>query len=65
MGIPIKYRIRARESADSEAIRLALRGRCVGGQTSAIEYQYGGGKARSGPLSLHPSWCVSRLISSW
>ncbi len=55
----------ASESARSEAIRLALRELgYIEGQNIAIEYRYGEGK-RIGTLSLPPSWCVSRLISSW
>ena len=53
------------ESTRSEAIRLALRelGH-IEGQNIAIEYRYAEGK-RIGSLSSRPSWCVSRLISSW
>ena len=55
----------ARESARSEAIRLALRELgYIEGQNIAIEYRYTEGKPDR-PLSLRPSWCVSRLISSW
>ena len=55
----------ASESARTEGIRLALRERgYIEGQNIAIEYRYGEGKiARL--LSFWPSWCVSRLISSW
>ena len=55
----------ARESTRAEAIRLALRERgYIEGQNIAIEYRYTEGK-RDGLLSLPPSWCVSRLTSSW
>ena len=55
----------ARESARAEAIRLALRELgYIEGQNIAIEYRYAEGK-RDRSLSLRPSWCVSRLISSW
>ena len=55
----------ASESARAEAIRLALRERgYIEGQNIAIEYRYAEGKL-IGSLSLPPSWCVSRLISSW
>ena len=55
----------ASESPRSEAIRLALRERgYIEGQNIATEYRYAEGKA-IGTLSLRPSWCVSRLISSW
>ena len=55
----------ASESARSEAIRLALRELgYIEGQNIAIEYRYSEGK-QIGNLSLPPSWCVSRLISSW
>ena len=53
------------ESARSEGIRLALRERgYIEGQNIAIEYRYAEGSP-IGSLSLRPSWCVSRLISSW
>ena len=53
------------ESARAEAIRLALRELgYIEGQNIAIEYRYAEGKP-IGTLSLRPSWCVSRLISSW
>jgi hypothetical protein len=55
----------ARESTRSEAIRLALRERgYIEGQNIAtsIDMRRGGS---IGPLSLRPSWCVSRSISSW
>ena len=56
----------AGESTRAEAIRLALRELgYIEGQNIAIEYRYARGKARSVRLSLRPSWCVSRLISSW
>ena len=52
------------ESARSEAIRLALRERgYIEGQNIAIEYRYAEG-IPIGSLSLRPSWCVSRAISS-
>jgi putative ABC transport system substrate-binding protein len=55
----------ATESARVEAIRLALRERGhIEGQNIAIEYRYAEGKIDRS-LSLRPSWCVSRLISSW
>jgi hypothetical protein len=55
----------ARESTRSEAIRLSLRELgYVEGQNIAIEYRYSEGKPDRAP-SLPPSWCVSRLISSW
>ena len=55
----------ARDSTRAEAIRLALRERgCIEGQNIAIEYRYAEG-IPIGSLSLRPSWCVSRLISSW
>ena len=55
----------ASESARAEAIRLALRELgYIEGQNIAIEYRYAEGKP-IGSLSLRPSWCVSRLISSW
>ncbi len=54
-----------RESTVAEAIRLALRELgYIEGQNIAIEYRYAEGKS-IGSLSLRPSWCVSRLISSW
>jgi hypothetical protein len=53
------------ESTRSEAIRLALRERgYIEGQNIAFEYRYAEGKL-IGSLSLRPSWCVSRSISSW
>ena len=55
----------ARDSTRAEAIRLALRERgYIEGQNIAIEYRYAEGSP-IGSLSLRPSWCVSRLISSW
>ena len=55
----------ATDSARSEAIRLALRELgYIEGQNIAIEYRYAEGKPDRS-LSLRPSWCVSRLISSW
>jgi hypothetical protein len=55
----------AGESARSEAIRLALRERgYIEGQNIAIEYRYAR-EGSTGSLSLQPSWCDSRLISSW
>ncbi len=55
----------ASESTRAEAIRQALRELgYIEGQNIAIEYRYAEGK-RDRLLSLRPSWCVSRLISSW
>ena len=55
----------ATESTRSEAIRRALRALGhIEGQNIAIEYRYAEGKP-IGSLSLRPSWCVSKLISSW
>jgi hypothetical protein len=55
----------ATDSPRAEGIRLALRELgYIEGQNIAIEYRYAGGRA-IGTLSLRPSWCVSRLISSW
>ena len=55
----------ATESARAEAIRLALRELgYIEGQNIAFEYRYAEGKLDRLP-SLRPSWCVSRLISSW
>ena len=57
--------ISASESTRAEAIRLALRELgYIEGQNIAIEYRYAEGSS-IGSLSLRPSWCVSRLISSW
>ena len=54
-----------RSNYRSEAIRLALRELgYVEGQNIAFEYRMRRGSA-IGTLSLSPSWCVSRLISSW
>ena len=55
----------ASDSNRSEAIRPALRELgYIEGQNIAIEYRYAEGNAID-LLSLRPSWCVSRLISSW
>ena len=55
----------ASESTRSEPIRQALRERgYIEGQNISIEYRYGEGSA-IGLLTSRPSWCVSRLISSW
>jgi putative tryptophan/tyrosine transport system substrate-binding protein len=55
----------ARESARSEGIRLVLRERgYIEGQNIAFEYRYTEGKTDR-TLRFWPSWCVSRLISSW
>ena len=55
----------AADSTRAEVIRLALRELgYMEGQNIAIEYRYTQGKV-DGTLSLRPSWCVSRLISSW
>jgi hypothetical protein len=55
----------ASESTRFEGIRLALRELgYIEGQNIAIEHRYAEGK-RDRALSLRPSWCVSRLISSW
>ena len=55
----------ASESTRAEAIRLALRELgYIEGQNIAIEYRYSQGKTIE-LLSLLPSWCVSRLMSSW
>ena len=53
------------ESTRAETIRLALRERgYIEGQNIVIEYRYWMG-SKIGNLSLRPSWCVLRLISSW
>jgi hypothetical protein len=55
----------ASESSRAEGVRLALRELgYIEGQNIAIEYRYAELK-RDRYLSLPPSWCVSRLISSW
>ena len=55
----------SRDSTRVEAIRLALRERgYVEGENITSEYRYAGGSS-IGFLSLRPSWCASRLISSW
>jgi hypothetical protein len=55
----------ATESTRSEAIRLALRELgYIEGQNIAIEYRMGRG-SKIGGLRLRPTWCASRLISSW
>ena len=55
----------ASDSDGTEAIRLALRELgYVEGQNIAIEYRYAEGSS-IGSLSLRPSWCASRSISSW
>ena len=57
----------ATESTRAEAIRLAL-GKLgyIEGQNIAIEYRYGMGRGNADrAMSLRPSWCASRLISSW
>jgi hypothetical protein len=52
----------ALESARAEAIRLALRERGhIEGQNIATDMRR---ESATGSLSLRPSWCVSRLISS-
>ena len=54
----------ATESTRSEAIRLALRELgYIEGQTSPSSTDMRRGRT-IGTLSLPPSWCVSRLISS-
>ena len=51
-------------SQSTEAIRLALRELgYIERQNIAVEYRYTEGLI--GSPSLPPSWCVSRLISSW
>jgi putative ABC transport system substrate-binding protein len=55
----------ATESNRAEVIRLALRELgYVEGQNIATEYRYSEGERGRLP-SLPPSWCVSRLMSSW
>ena len=55
----------ASDSNGTEAIRLALHERgYIEGQNIAFEYRYAEGSS-IGFLSLLPSWCSSRLISSW
>ena len=55
----------ATESIRSEAIQQALRKLgYIEGQSIATEYRYVEGKNERAP-ELRPSWCVSRLISSW
>jgi hypothetical protein len=55
----------ASNSARTEAIRMALRELgYIEGQNIAFEYRYAEAKPDR-TLSLRPSWCVSRLISSW
>jgi putative ABC transport system substrate-binding protein len=55
----------ASDSAGTEAILLALREvGYVEGQNIATEYRYAEGSSIDSP-SLRPSWCASRLISSW
>jgi putative tryptophan/tyrosine transport system substrate-binding protein len=54
----------ARESARAKEIRQALRERGhIEGQNIAFEYRYTEGKSTA-LLSLRPSWCVLKLISS-
>jgi hypothetical protein len=49
----------------AEAIRLALRERgYVDGQDIAFEYRYAEVR-KIASLTLQPSWCGSRSISSW
>ena len=53
------------ESTRSEGFRLALRELgYMEGQQIAIEYRHAEGNPTGSP-SLPPSWCVSRLMSSW
>jgi hypothetical protein len=55
----------ATDSTRAEPFRLALRERgYIEGQNIATEYRYAEGSS-VGSLSLRPSWCASRLISSW
>ena len=55
----------ATDSALAGGIRLALRELgYIEGENIAIEYRYAEERS-SGSLSLRPSWCVSRLMSSW
>ena len=56
---------RISDSARIEAIQRALRELgYIEGQNIAIEYRYAEGK-RGRDLSSRPSWCDSKLISSW
>ena len=53
------------ESTRSDRFRVALRELgYIEGQNIAIEYRYAEGRAVA-TRSLRPSWCVSRLMSSW
>jgi hypothetical protein len=55
----------ATESIRFKAIRQALRELgYIEGQNIAFEYQYAS-RSKIGSRTLPPSWCVSRLISSW
>ena len=55
----------ATESTRIEAVCQALRELgYIEGQNIAIEYRYAEGRAVA-TRSLRPSWCVSRLMSSW